>query len=488
MILRNKYVRYGLLFLILVSILVSLSVAYRRHVFEKENNKVEMVLTYREVKRMSILGNVDRKELLHRLKEEVSISSIVVEEDTLQDYLNEGKATLLKGSEVMNLYRIGHTTRRILSYLYKTMKVKPDSYYIVVDEREDYERIERFLNAEFGKENIRGIRRWNILEVRDEEEDLLQIGLGISDTLVKELTDLGFSVILRLHNSNRVSDAVIRQKFSNLYNLERVNTIIFKGENVLGYSTKLSFVEKKLAEGGFNIGLIEFVNQAGAKTIAMMRPESVLKVHSISDSEMASIAVGKAVKRYVRAAKERGARILFIHPFFNQYQGQNIIEFNMKYFNDIFSRLTRYGFKIEALKKIPIDEYIPARVWEIFLLSLGVLSVLLLMINYFVPLNLFRFAVIYTVFVLLFFCFYLMEKVSYWSSLMTISTSIIFPAVAVISQFPQQNKFGDKFHRWISSVSYLMKMLGICLIGAFLIVGFKSNIDNIVILEMMAND
>ena len=69
----------------------------------------------------------------------------------MEDLINDGFITVLKGSEIENMLRIGHINRFLLQNLYKQIKVKPDCFYIIVEQRADYERIQSFLSVEFGE-------------------------------------------------------------------------------------------------------------------------------------------------------------------------------------------------------------------------------------------------------------------------------------------------------------------------------------------------
>jgi hypothetical protein len=476
MFLENKYLKYTLYFVMLVSMVVGLKVGAERVIFERSNNDVEMVLSYKEVCRLALLAGVERDDLFKYIKDNSYISSIVVEEDTLEDYVNDGKATLLRGSEVMNLYRVGYINRHILTHLYKQTRVKPDSYYIFTDEKDDYERIRDYLIAEFGKDGITQIGRWNIIEVMDEKEDLLKIGLGISKPLVKKLSNIGFSVILRLHNSDRLNESVIRKKFSVLNVLGNVQTIIFEGDSVLGYPSQMEHVQKKIADHDLKVGLIEFVNQHGMKDIALKTPKSVVRVHSITKSEMENLSSEKAVSRYVRAAKERGVKILFLHPFYDQYQSDGIIVFNFQFFNAVYDGLNKYNFNVKQITSDSSGEYKPISIWELLILGFGVFTALILMITGFVKIDTERLILYYLLFGLLFVAANVMGLIMAWKGIMAVVTAVLFPSIALISQFPTAKASEKMNNRWIPLLIYILKIVGINFIGALFLIGFRQDL------------
>lgn len=199
----NKVLKGALLTMVLISILVASTVIQRRMVYERDNKQVEVALSLRHIQSLALLGGLENSELLQKVKEETSITSVAVEEETIQDFVDSGRITLLKGSEIINMHRVGHINRFILHNLYKKVKIKPERFYIIVDRKDDYTRIRDFLTAELGKERVKRIDRLDILEVINEEEDLLELGLGLSKDVVKELSGYGFNIIARLKNSER---------------------------------------------------------------------------------------------------------------------------------------------------------------------------------------------------------------------------------------------------------------------------------------------
>ena len=112
----------------------------------------------------------------------------------------------------MNMLRVGNINRTVLNRLYKQIRIKPDYFYLLVDRKKDFERIQDFLEAEFGRKHVKQIKSYNILEVLDERLDLLSLGLGISEDDIALVKKYGFRPIYRLRNSHRVTPALIKLK------------------------------------------------------------------------------------------------------------------------------------------------------------------------------------------------------------------------------------------------------------------------------------
>jgi hypothetical protein len=467
---NNNYFVYLIFVVIVSSLIVGLNIAYKRINFELRNKQVELAMSLKEVDVLASLGGLSRRNILKKLKKDGKITSIAVEEDTLDDYVNQGRVTIMKGSEIINLYRVGHVNRYILTNLYKKIKVKPNHFYLFVDVKEDFERIWNYFIIEFGSRNVKEIRKWNILEVLDEEEDLMQVGLGISKRKVEQIQKRGFAVIPRFKNSNRLSARLIRQKFRDLSKLKNINTIIFEGDTVLGYPLNLVTVEEKLKAGDYNVGVIEFQKQRGINNLIKDLPQHVLRVHSISEPVMESISYNKAVLRYLRAAKERGGKILFLHPFFKSQNRGDIIEYNLKFFSLIYEKLNKHNYDIRSIDSLPLN-FEKVKNWELLVLSISVVLIVLGLVNCFYALNLFVCVFVYSILGLVFYFCYLFNLFEIWNQYFALLAAIAFPAFAVISQFPKkiEKKVSEKI--WLYSLVYLGKIFLITMFGALMVTG-----------------
>ena len=56
-----------------------------------------------------------------------------------------------------------------MSNLYSQQKPKPDHFYIIIQEREDFDHIRSFLNVEFGSDKVKRIGREFILQVLERQ-------------------------------------------------------------------------------------------------------------------------------------------------------------------------------------------------------------------------------------------------------------------------------------------------------------------------------
>lgn len=489
MVFETKFGRWLVAFFILLALIASIRVVSRRVAFEHDNRVVETQVSYREMTELAILSGTDVKKLLKRVKKDTEISAIAVEEDTLEDLINEGRVTLMKGSEITNLHRIGHVNRFILKEIYQRVrKVDPHKFYLIIDQHGDFERIRDFLRAEFGREQVKKIGRRDILEVLDTRGDLLSVGLGVDPDRVKWLESQGFHVTVRFKNSQRLSPNVIRMKFQGIEGLPGVETIIFDEESALGYPTELAYTEKKIRAGGYNIGLIEFLGQKGVPHLAALMPERVLRVHSIPLKQMEKISQVTATRRYIRAAKERGIRILFIRPFLTGVwgSGEALIQRNLDYFNEISKGITSFGYTEGSVTSLKVRSSVALTTLETFLLSLGVLAFSLFVVHHFMVLTTLKAITVLGLFSLGFYLFHLFYMMPLWNQIMATITAVLVPTYAIISQFPRQRDMTNRLHTFVSAVMYLIRLVVITSVGALLIVAFLSDLSYLLGIQLFA--
>ena len=65
------------------------------------------------------------------------VSSVAVEEDSIQDLVADGQATFLSGAEILRVFRLGSQSHSILEKLATTTVILPNRYYIVFEDRRD---------------------------------------------------------------------------------------------------------------------------------------------------------------------------------------------------------------------------------------------------------------------------------------------------------------------------------------------------------------
>ena len=103
---QNSFFKYFFFAILFLSLIAAINVGVRRYQYELDRQVVNMALPLHEIQKSAVYAGISLEKYLKTLKNETSLSTIIIKEETLNDYINGGKVTLLKGSEVMNMHRI----------------------------------------------------------------------------------------------------------------------------------------------------------------------------------------------------------------------------------------------------------------------------------------------------------------------------------------------------------------------------------------------
>ena len=88
--------------------------------------------------------------------------------------------------------------------------------------------------------------------------------------------------------------------------------VILGGVESPGYPRNLADYASRLAELDARVGVVEFAQQKGVERLAP--PERMVRVHGINQREMEVLDAERITARYLRAAKERNIRVLYLRP------------------------------------------------------------------------------------------------------------------------------------------------------------------------------
>ncbi len=185
----------------------------------------------------------------------------------------------------------------------------------------------------------------------------------------------GLEVVARAYNfpaySRRGMEAVVAEARE-----LGMKTVIFAADEVLGWRGALDECAEVLRASGLTFGSIEFGKQKGSDRLERELDGQFLRVHSISGTEMAQYQPAAAVERFVRAARERGIRLLYVRlPSLN---GRESVEDNAAYIAAIREGLRRSGLLAGSPRTLPdVDS---AR-WERALIAAGVAAAAVLALS-----------------------------------------------------------------------------------------------------------
>lgn len=359
------------LFILLVGLLTSFLVGWQRHQIEQANKTVEIVFDYSDAVALAQTQGYDLDRVLLKLKQ-AGVVSLAVGEKTLEDLEKMGQLGVLSDSEVASIHLLTGLSSRSASQFTGT------ETYLFTYNRDVYQQLKESMSRKLGKGKIEDQSRGRnyILRVMMPEDQIKELPLFLPQEELAKAKGLGFKVVPRFGNYSRVDASGVAGSFAQLDSYDNISTVIFQGEEVLGYTLGDNYLAKtkeKMLQRNLLLGLIEFNEQKGLTSLARQLSYQAVRVHSIPTEEMEKITVDTALARWTRGAVERNVRVLYVRPFLSgkNLQGKDPLAVNVKYVGEIKNGLEKAGFKLGQAQ--PFNKYQVGLI-PLLLLSLGVLA------------------------------------------------------------------------------------------------------------------
>lgn len=461
----NKFGKAGLVLILSVAVLMGAYLGYYRYFVELQDRTVELCVDLNDVKKIAAFEKRPVGPVLEEIKK-LGISSIGVFEETLPDANALGEIYYAKGVGVLSLVDFNPA----FSALEKRGLIKLDRTYIYVPNALVRERIFSQLRWALGNENVRFLGA-KIIEVNEAEEEIRELGLGLSGAQEKYLTKLGFNIIPRIWNDPRYDADNIGRKISEHKGYDK---IIFDGEEILGYPDSLGSLAATMGFNKIKYGYIEIVKQDGDKQLRRLMSRNVIRVHSVPKDELKKIKKDEAVKRFVRAARERKVRLIYIRPFLPPQVEENPVDYNLAYFGEVTQALKDAGFVIGRAEVI---HPLMVKGWQITILGLGVVVGALFLLNYFVQLPI---VFMYLLLIMSGVAMVYAGSINYVTELqkgLALLVAIVFPSLAVISVLSQAEKRAVSGNIKIlkDSTLIILNVIAEAVIGIFLLIGLLAD-------------
>lgn len=474
---RIFYLSFGL---VLIALIFSLFKIQQRIKIEKLNQYALIAVDYEDA--MS-LANLEGQKIEAVLKTfwEAGSRAVVLREDTLFSLEKEGRLSLYSGAELLNL-------RRFVYFDWPVITDKSASY-IIINDFLLLQRIRNFLALELSESKVTFVAN-NTLEVKagkyqildlkrktteieleyDARESLGNIGLGLDPKKARMLKEQGFFIIAGLIPSHRISADGIKEKIKLIKSASPdISVSFFEDDYVSGWPGNISATAAAFLDYNLSLGLVELNDQKGGTDLGQLIKNSVIPIHAITRPETRLLSETSMVNRFIRAARERGQKILYLHLLFRRDLNPDLIALNSDYIKQIKIGLKNQAIEAEKSLLIPMILY-PATLKYSFLES--VFYCLAALTGAFWLLKLLKFEGFWTYLVLLIFgpiflLTILPEYESIGQKSLALAAAVIFASLAATSPFklPQNKKF------WLDLVWRTALCLFFSLTGGFLVAG-----------------
>ncbi|MEI7942410.1 MAG: DUF5693 family protein, partial [Candidatus Riflemargulisbacteria bacterium] len=274
--------------------------------YEQKNTNIEIVLDFDTIKNIYLNSGVNYQEILTTFKA-AGMTSVILREDKVKDLVEDGKATLVSGKDILNDNRIsGGRYGFIYSKIPRERPLQPEYNYLVIGDPNLFEYAKRNLEIKLGVSRIKDLGS-NLLEVTAQTDDLLETSLDINPDKIALIYKYSLAVIPEISNYEGFNQEVIASKISDLSKSD-VKVITFKDNEALGYKKYLQITALKIREQDLFFGFTEFVKPKGLEYLAMNAPNKALKIHYMIVGEDSQNYLNRAY----RAITERNANIIHI--------------------------------------------------------------------------------------------------------------------------------------------------------------------------------
>ncbi|MFW5855680.1 MAG: DUF5693 family protein, partial [Bacillota bacterium] len=422
--------------LLVLAVLTASYSLYERYQVENSNKELSLVYDYESLRE---LQEMEDSFSFSELKEK-GITGIGIFEDTLDSLEESGLIRIIRGNELQR--------RDILSGIdpvFEEFDYSRDSAFIVVSDETIINRVEDNLEHWqniLDNQSVEAEIELNKTEIETEkekgerlivffshwEDDYLDLSLGFDNELIENIESAGLQVIPR--PESRDWGPHLDSRFPEDKDFPFV---IFSGNEVPGYPDRIEETAQFLQNNDIRLGMIEsFIgNQRGVNSLGRLVNYNLVRVHSIQQREMEAYTPEKIMDRYLRSARERNVRLLYLKPFLEAKEDVGVKELNEQFLDELNTRLKNEGYNTG--ESLPFS-FFQNSILSLILIALGggVAGIWLLerILNRKIPdsLSWMIFILILTVSGIMYF----LQQTMMLRKIIALSTALVFPSLAVI--------------------------------------------------------
>ncbi len=291
---------------IAVILIINIPFLLERIDYDKNNENYELIIDAGEFNDLTLrYDNLTLEELVGK-----GLSGLALPAETIEDLIERGQVALWRSAGVSTLsedlrkrleaeeYNIGSNG----ALLYFDEEITRRSEDIL----EHWENIYNIKSMEYENGKIILFPDWY-----EELEDLMP---GYDQDLAAEAAELGLNLFVRM--TSQPDNALNLALYEDALELG-AKSVIFSGDEVAGFPGDIKNNASFINEAGIRYGMIEpfIADQDGSREFADVAPDNVVRVHSIQQDEMEEYDVDRIVNRYIRAAKDRNVKYLYMRGF-----------------------------------------------------------------------------------------------------------------------------------------------------------------------------
>lgn len=303
--------------LIVIGALAAVWVAVERVMVEQTNRTVALAIDWQEVRALAAAEGVDPREVI-TLLHSAGATHLAVPEMALGDLVARGDVWLLGRGSTVEVWS---------------------------DDPGTLQQVARGLSARFPGSYRRDETDEGgpVLVVPATAVDMATAGVGYPRAAVEAATQAGMSIVARPRYQGVRTAAAVENVIQAAADIG-AKMVVFAGDEVVGFPGHVDTTAYALQRLGLAFGMIELVPQRGATELATRLGHQAIRVHSITEAEMRTISVARAVERFVRAARERNVRLLYLRLLPAPQEGPLVG--NAQYLSAVRAELRALGMRV----------------------------------------------------------------------------------------------------------------------------------------------
>jgi Family of unknown function (DUF5693) len=357
---RELWARYPILSaLVAVGLVAGVVVLIQRYQVEISHRTVEITVDGDDWITLTRRTGADRDAMYDALYQ-AGARSITVYASSLKRLQDAGRLTYLTGADLVNGGRTG-VERGPLAELFRAGRIRAGNTYVVGPPA-----VLEFVRAGFAAQLPPHAGRARVvllgsrnptLEIEGRGQEIEDAPLGLFAEDVTGARAHHLAVEARLRNVHELAPDGLASMFAGLRTLGEQLTLIFDGNQVLGYEELIPDVAEQMTASRFAFGQIESFTarrrQRGDLALSMKMIPNVVRVFSLTPEELAVLAPEEARDKYVLAARERNVRVLYVRPFLLTSAGVDELQANLDYIRSIKDDLRRAGYEMGKASVFP---------------------------------------------------------------------------------------------------------------------------------------
>ncbi len=323
--------------LVAIAIILILNIPFLMERIEYDNNNknYELILDSGEFNDLTLrYTHLNLEELI-----EAGLTGLALPAETIEDLIDRGQVALWRSAGISTLSE--DLRARLAAEDYN---IDRNGALLFFDEEVTL-RAENILDYWQELYNVKTMEYENGMIVLfpawyEELENLIP---GYDQELAAEADELGLNLFVRM--KNQPDDQLNLALYDEASGIG-AESVIFSGDEVGGFPGNIEENASFINESRIKYGMIEpfIADQDGSRAFAKIAPDNVVRVHSIQQDEMEKYDIDRIVNRYVRAARDRNVRYLYLRGFPISRTGDDLAGMQKSLIEGISDQLDTAGF------------------------------------------------------------------------------------------------------------------------------------------------